>query len=236
MSETERLEAVAHTYQPDGFEALANEASARAVLEHSRGTRCLEIGAGTGIVTRQLATRFDTVTTIEPAARYARTIEALGLPNVEVVQALAEEYTASQPYDTIVLAHVLEHVADPGALLRRAAGMLEAGGVIIAIVPNAGSLHRRVGVAAGLIAHITDLTPADVAIGHRRVYTSDTLRAEIVGAGLTVAALLGQTCKPLSNSQMDTLPAGIQEAFIAIGRQLLPDWANELLAVATSSW
>lgn len=233
MSETDRLEAVAHVYQPEGFEALANQASARAVLEHSRGTRCLEIGAGTGIVTRQLAARFERVTTIEPAARYAAMVSALGLPNVEVVQALAEEYTAPEPYDTIVLAHVLEHVADPGGLLRRAAAMLDTGGVIVVIVPNAGSLHRRVGVAAGLIAHATDLTPADLAIGHRRVYTSGTLRTEITGAGLTVAALLGQTCKPLSNTQMDALPPEVQDAFITIGGQLLPDWANELLALAT---
>lgn len=47
-----------------------------------------------------------------------------------------------ETFEVIVIGEVIEHVADPGGLLRNAAAMLEAGGRIVLTTPNPYALHR----------------------------------------------------------------------------------------------
>jgi 2-polyprenyl-3-methyl-5-hydroxy-6-metoxy-1,4-benzoquinol methylase len=230
-SEYDRLNAVAADYHQDGFEGLMTEASAGRLLRWARGTRCLEVGAATGITTGHLSAHFESVVVIEPAASYAARLRDRGLPNVTVVESLVEDFDTDETFDTVVLAHLLEHVEQPQSLLTAAAKRLADDGVIIVVVPNAGSLHRHVGVLLGMLGELTDLTPADVSIGHRRVYELPTLRAEIERAGLRIDLVEGHFCKPLSNTQMQQLPAATQEAFLHLGDRLPAEFASELLAV-----
>jgi 2-polyprenyl-3-methyl-5-hydroxy-6-metoxy-1,4-benzoquinol methylase len=159
-------------------------------------------------------------------------IEALGLPRVEVIRKLAEEFETDRRFDSIVVSHVLEHVDDPGAMLRAAAGLLTPTGSVIGVVPNAGSLHRRMGVLMGALGDTHDLSDSDVSIGHRRVYDVDTFRKEFEDAGLTVDHLEGHFCKPLANSQIDALPAAAQQALIDLGDELPVELSSEILIVA----
>jgi 2-polyprenyl-3-methyl-5-hydroxy-6-metoxy-1,4-benzoquinol methylase len=161
-------------------------------------------------------------------------IEALGLPRVEVVRALAEDFHSATRFDTVVLSHVLEHVDDPEGLLRTAATHLGPGGRVIGVVPNAGSLHRRIGVRMGALTDIHDLTESDLAIGHRRVYDVETFRSAFESAGLTVEHLEGHFCKPLANSQLDALPDATQSALVDVGADLPPELCSEILIVASA--
>ncbi len=100
---------------------------------------------------------------------------------------------------------MLEHVEDPRRLLLQSAQYLKDGGVIIADVPNAMSLHRQIGVKMGLLAAVTDLNEADLSIGHRRVYTPGGLRSEVTAAGLVIEHYGGIFLKMLSNEQTERL-------------------------------
>lgn len=231
MDEGELLDNVATWYQQEGFEGRMNSASGERLIEHVEGDTCLEIGCAMGKVTSRLSRRCERVVVVEPTATYAGVVAGMGLPNVTVVRSLAEDFQTDERFDTVVLAHVLEHVQNPDGLLRRCASLLRPGGVILVVVPNAGSLHRRIGVLMNVLGHETELTEADIAIGHRRVYNPTTLRADVAAAGLRVQRLTGHFTKPLANSQMDVLPAAAQEAFLNLGDQLAPELASELLAV-----
>jgi 2-polyprenyl-3-methyl-5-hydroxy-6-metoxy-1,4-benzoquinol methylase len=231
VDERELLDNVATWYQQEGFEGRMNSASGERLIEHVEGRSCLEIGCAMGKVTSRLSRRCARVVVVEATSVYAKVVSEMGLPNVTVVQQLAEEFHTDERFDTIVISHVLEHVQSPDSLLRRCVKWLQPGGVILVVVPNAGSLHRRIGVLMNVLAHETELAEADIAIGHRRVYNPTTLRADISAAGLRVERLSGHFTKPLSNAQMDALPAATQEAFLDLGDQLAPELASELLAV-----
>jgi 2-polyprenyl-3-methyl-5-hydroxy-6-metoxy-1,4-benzoquinol methylase len=231
MQEFDRLQVVAATYNQADFEGLMSHASADRIAALGRGTRCLEVGAAAGITTEYLSRRFESVVVIEPAARYAALVRSRALPNVTVVECLFEDFPTDTTFDTIVLAHLLEHVSDPQGILQAATRLLQHDGVILIVVPNAGSLHRHVGVLLGMLGSATDLTPADHSIGHRRVYDVSSLRSEIEGAGLKVEELTGNFCKPLSNAQMGQLPVETQAAFLKLGDHLPAGLASELVAV-----
>lgn len=232
MHESARLDAVAATYNQEGFEGLMSHASAELLAARGKGKRCLEVGAAVGISTGFLSERFDSVVVIEPARRYAELIRSRALPNVTVIDScLFEDFQSDRSFDTIVLAHLLEHVADPQVILNTATRFLAPDGVILIAVPNAGSIHRQVGVLLGMLGSVTDLTPADHSLGHRRVYDVTSLRAEVEAAGLKVETLTGNFCKPLSNAQMEQLPTETQTAFVKLGDRLPPELATELVAV-----
>jgi hypothetical protein len=83
-------------------------------------------------------------------------------------------------------------------------------------VPNGEAASRRIAVKMGALRHLEDLSPDDVAAGHRRVYRLDTLTRDVKEAGLKVATTGGIFFKPLANFQFNALIGGslISEAFM----------------------
>jgi trans-aconitate methyltransferase len=91
---------------------------------------CIELGAGSGQATADLAGRFDRVIAVEPDADMARLISSA--PNLEVVRVRAEEFQAPlRSADAIVAATAL-HWMDHSIVLPRAARWLTPGGVFFA--------------------------------------------------------------------------------------------------------
>jgi len=130
-----------------------------------RGT-VLEVGAGLGTRTRQLAGRACTWVAIEPDRTMGRQLAEAWtkgeLPgNVEVVQGSLTAVSEQRAADAVLYLDVLEHVADDGKELSRAAARLRAGGHLVVLSP----------------AHPWLYTPFDRAIGHHRRYTRDSLAA-----------------------------------------------------------
>jgi glycosyltransferase involved in cell wall biosynthesis len=139
------------------------------------GRRVLEVGSGTGVMTRYLATREQVLATdVDP--RYVELLRRTfaDAPNVEVRLAdaarLSDDGLGSRRFDTIVCANVLEHVADDAHALRAMREMLTAGGRVVLIVP---ALHQLYGAI-------------DVAIGHHRRYSREEIDQKLRDAGLTV--------------------------------------------------
>ena len=60
------------------------------------------------------------------------------------MQRRAIEEHSAESLDAVVLWHVLEHLEDPGAALRRVRGWLRPGGLVLVGVPNAASWQARI--------------------------------------------------------------------------------------------
>ena len=143
------------------------------------GSRLLEIGSGTGSITRRLVPR-DLYVASEVDPLYLATLRNLTADRPY----LATRYTdvtdaASFPdveggFDSVVCLNVIEHVDDDVGALRNVRSVLSPGGRAVVLVPsgpwNFGTL--------------------DEALGHRRRYTEKGLRELAAHAGLEVTTLL----------------------------------------------
>ena len=73
------------------------------------------------------------------------------------------------------------------------------------VCPNANAPSRQIAVKMGLITHNAAVTNAELAHGHRKTYSLDTLEEETIGTGLQVLHRGGVFFKALANFQFDKL-------------------------------
>jgi glycosyltransferase involved in cell wall biosynthesis len=143
------------------------------------GQRVLELGSGTGILTRQLVPR---------ALYYATDINPLYLESLRALQSehpylqvamtdVSRSETFPQVpggFDTVVCLNVIEHVDDDRAALGNIRQVLADGGRAIVLVPH----------GPGLMGTL------DEVLGHRRRYTPETLRALASETGFDVSGII----------------------------------------------
>lgn len=166
----------------------------------------LELGSYKGNFTKRLMPHFEDITCVEASEVAIGEAQTLLGGDVEFVNGLFETAILPKRYDNIVLTHVLEHLDDPVAVLRRVNDeWLEEGGRFFLVCPNANAPSRQIAVKMGLITHNTAVTPAEAAHGHRCTYTLDTLERDAVAAGLKVVHRSGIFFKALANFQWDRL-------------------------------
>jgi 2-polyprenyl-3-methyl-5-hydroxy-6-metoxy-1,4-benzoquinol methylase len=106
------------------------------------GRRVLDVGCGRGYLPAILRERGWDAHGIEisdQAAEHAR--RDLGLP--VHVGTIEDSPFEDASFDAIVFWHVLEHVADPVAALRKAHALLKPNGFLLVAVPNYSSLQAR---------------------------------------------------------------------------------------------
>lgn len=139
------------------------------------GQRVLEVGAGTGNMTRFLVDRDEVVAT-DVDERYAellaRRFEHRGNVSVAVLD-LGADFPAAvtaRRFDTVLCLNVLEHVADDRAALGRLRDRLEPGGRLVLLVPAHRWLYGEI----------------DRAIGHYRRYERLELERLLDAAGFEV--------------------------------------------------
>ena len=123
---------------------------------HSRlpnGAEVLDVGCGNGIISRSLGEKGFNVRGIdisEKAIEKARTLNKL--PNVRFDVVSAEQLVADgHRYHAIVCSEVLEHLNDPGKLLKVLHQSLHEDGILIVTVPN-GKGPRELFVTRPVIA------------------------------------------------------------------------------------
>jgi trans-aconitate methyltransferase len=232
--EQRRLSALAPDFSSEtGFNARLIDFRFDAMRPFLDGrASCVELGSSDGRMTERLATLFpDDLTAVDGTHAYVEEV-ARRLPQVHAVHSLFEEYKPGRTFQAAVLGHVLEHVADPVTVLGATRELLEPGGVAIVTVPNAGSIHREVGVALGMLKATNELNDDDRRIGHRRVYSRDELVADVEESGLRVEHVGGVYLKPLSNAQVEKFPEELIQAFYEVGK-LHPELCAELMVVAS---
>jgi SAM-dependent methyltransferase len=103
---------------------------------HGGSSRILDVGCGEGLFFARLS-EFGSVRGVE-----ADTTMKTGRPEIDgrIHWGTLETFPAGSSFDAILMLDVLEHLADPLAPLRRAIGLVQDRGVLVATVPAFRSL------------------------------------------------------------------------------------------------
>ncbi|MBE2213388.1 MAG: methyltransferase domain-containing protein [Opitutaceae bacterium] len=232
-NELEHLNQVARIY---GNEAgalnrdIASYYSLKCTLRHVSGGRILQLGLGDGLIASALAAISSaSLDVIEGASAVIAQVPSDG--TYQVIHTLFEDYRPGGLYDYVVGNHVLEHVADPVAIVSLVKNWLRPGGLAIFTVPNANSLHRRIGVAMGLLKHVQELNAQDLELGHRRVYTIPEIRDDLSRAGFTDVTIKGYMLKMVSHAQMKGWSRSLLDAIYDVSIEADPNICSNILAL-----
>ena len=180
----------------------------RSFMPFFREGNFLELGSFKGDFTRRFLPFFDDVTCVEAAGAAMEIARKEFGEKVKFMNALFETVILPSKYDNIVLTHVLEHLDDPIAVLKRVnEEWLTEKGRFFLVCPNANAPSRQIAVKMGLISHNSAVTPAEKEHGHRITYSLDTLERDATAAGLKVVHRSGIFFKALANFQWDKLLA-----------------------------
>jgi SAM-dependent methyltransferase len=199
-----------------------------------KGPAVLEMGCGRGTTTHLLLEAFPTLHVVDASER-CLALARRGAPATACFMcSYFEHFDPPTKYDSIVLAHVLEHLDNPIGVLTRATGWLKRGGSLHIVVPHANSLHRRIGVAMGFLPKVDALNERDLSLGHRRVYTCATLHDDLRAAGVEPVHEEPILLKILSNAQMEKLDPPLIKALFQLGHQF-PDLCADLYVHARPS-
>lgn len=140
------------------------------------GQRVLEVGAGTGNMTRLLYGRELIVSTdvekpyLDILRNRFRRTPTITVDKFDLSSQADCERLKKHNFDTVVALNVLEHIEDDVAALRRMGEMLPGGGRVVIFVPADQKLFGTM----------------DTQVGHYRRYSRETLHAALESAGLKV--------------------------------------------------
>ncbi|MEK6272617.1 MAG: class I SAM-dependent methyltransferase [Actinomycetota bacterium] len=115
-----------------------------AALIGSDSPRILDVGGGVGAISGAFVRASGgrataTVVDIDP-----KSVEAAKARGLEGVACRFEDFETDRRFDLVLMLNLVEHVADPIALLRKARGLLEPGGLVWLQTPNFRALDGRV--------------------------------------------------------------------------------------------
>lgn len=182
--------------------------------------RVLDVGCSSGYLGEALRQRGHCVVGVEPdpiSAEQART--RLDRVVVGTIEDFLTHSAGSERFDAMIFGDVLEHTADPAAVLRRCRGHLTERGIIVASVPNVA----HVGVRAMLLAGRWDYDERGILDRtHLRFFTKASLVDLLEDAGYAVEAVVPVT--------LDVEQCGIQvdPGLVAQVRKLARDEALDV--------
>lgn len=178
---------------------------AQSIIEVGRSPSLLDLGCGDGTITCELQKYFTRVVGVDASTKQIEKARQR-CPKVEFHISLATEFQTKEKFDTVVMILFLEHVIDPVQTLTAAANYLKPDGVIIAQVPNALAVNRRIARLMGTLKDEYELSPWDIHVaGNRRSYDMRSLVDDFRSADLKIISTGGIFYKMLSTPQMDWL-------------------------------
>lgn len=107
-----------------------------------RRPRLLDVGAGTGQLLALAQEGGWDVSAVERSADACRFLQERFGPAAVVGRDLADVQDAAESYDAVIMAHVIEHLPDPLAALRRVQRLLSPGGRLVVATPNEVSWYE----------------------------------------------------------------------------------------------
>lgn len=149
------------------------------------GARVLEVGAHAGSFTRLLRDKGCTVTAVEADPVAGERLKDVA--NETVVgdfEKIAQSDRISGPFDVVLFMHVLEHMADPWSVLRKAKSILAADGELLVLVPNIAGWRTRKALFFGGEFEYTETGTLDRT--HLRFFTYNSARKLLEDSGYAV--------------------------------------------------
>lgn len=191
--------------------SVVNSSHSIVVQLVGRDRRVLDVGCSTGYVARALVDVGCTVSGIEfneAAAEIARPVlEKLVVADLNSTP--LDGAFAGQQFDAVVMADILEHLADPVDVLRTASTLLSEDGEVVISVPNVAHGSLRLALLQGRWRYrdtgLLDKT-------HIHFYTVETLHALLEEAGLVATEIQSVVLDPLGvevEIDVDALPEGV---------------------------
>lgn len=192
-------------------------------LVGSKNRTCLELGIGYGTTTEIFSSFFDRYTVLEGDEEMIERYNNMHPDtSARIIETYFEDWDTRETFDVIILGFILEHVEEPNGILKKYASFLSEKGKMYITVPNAEALNRRVGKEAGILKDISQLSENDIRFGHKRYYTLESLRKEILASniGLKITKEEGIYLKPITTAQMMSLNLSndIIRGFLNVGR------------------
>lgn len=215
-----------------GFNSVLLKLRYEEIAQYFKGDNCLELGSADGEGTKILLKHFKKVVAVDGSSKFLiKARNEIKNKKVTFINAKFEKLKLENKFDTIILAHILEHVANPVEILKVARKYLAKNGVVIIDVPNANSIHRQVGVYMGMLETVFQLNDTDKSIGHKRVYDKKSLQKDVSKSGLRVVREGGVFLKPFSNTQLEKmLNKNAINAFNEVGKKY-PEIAAEIFVI-----
>lgn len=164
--------------------------------------RVLDVGCGGGDNARHLRAMHPGIAVV--GLTHSAEEAAIAAPHMDAVHVIDLERGLSDaamadwgaPFDLLLFSHVLEHLIDPVAVLRRCLTRLEPGGYVLIAVPNVLEWRTRMHFLRGHFVYadhgILDRT-------HMRFFTYHTAPAELIAPveGLNLLDRRGRGSAPL---------------------------------------
>ncbi|SNQ51104.1 conserved hypothetical protein [Frankia canadensis] len=177
----------------------------------------LDCGCGAGDNARLLRARGWRVTGVTNDAS-ERAVAAAECDHVELADLSAGlSFASDGHYQLVLLAHILEHLADPAPLLADARRVLAPGGRILVALPNVLHYRQRALFLRGRFEY-TDTGLMDTT--HLRFYTVESARRMLERNGLRIAAAGTTGGLPWWRAR-DLLPPGMVRRW---DRRMLDRW------------
>ena len=205
------LDAVASEYFPKAATAIENDLilhwyPRRIAERFGHCEALLELGIGHGFTASIFSEACDQHVILEGSQLVIEQFrEKHPDSTAELVEGYFENYETSVRFVVIIMGFILEHVDDPGLVLRRYRALLKPGGKLFVAVPNGKSMNRRLGLELGLIDDLYSLNANDHALGHKRQFCRDTLKGLLADCGYRVEHEEGIYLKPLPLHVLKTL-------------------------------
>jgi 2-polyprenyl-3-methyl-5-hydroxy-6-metoxy-1,4-benzoquinol methylase len=186
------------------------------------GEAVLEMGFGEGTITQPLLEAGFRVELVEGSPALCKDARARYGDQLTVHCSYFEDFKPAKPFANVLSLHVLEHVDEPERVVRQMYDWLQPGGQVIAIVPNAESLHRQLAVLMGLQEQHDSLSPRDHLVGHQRVFNLAQLADLFEAAGFEVGEPFGYFVKIVPNGMMKDWRPDLIQSLTRISDQLPP--------------
>jgi len=196
------------------------------------GGNAIQLGLGDGYVAEKLTPYYSSLLVVEGSGEVIKNHYNKNA-GYKIVESYFEKFIPESACDVILGNHVLEHVDDPVVVLKEVYKWLKPGGRAIFTVPNATSLHRRIGVDMGMLEVLHQFNQQDIELGHQRVYNMYQFCEDIRKGGFQIIEAGGYMIKLVSNKQMKDWPKELLESIFRTSLSLPGEICSNLSVICT---